>query len=752
MQYLLRHITIIFTVVILTLLPLVSSAQEDDEEDDANQHEIDSLLSLINPMTPDSTKARIYYRISAITSSVDTTIHYAMRAIRYCTENDTTILAKSNSNIGWAYHMLGNYNAAHKYIRKGIEYFAKSGDSANITTAYIIIANIYEKQNYSDSALQILNKALDISTRIKDTTMMSTCYTVMGSVSYNKKYYSTAEDFFRKALRIDSLANDFEGMASNYQWLANIYAQQYSDSAQESRLIDSKNYFQKAIALYEMSGSDNPLTTIGKYETYGDLADAFIKLAISTGNEKYADSCLIYFKLGEKFFIQNGLQSMYLDAGRAYTQYLLFKHKYKEAEQYLLSSAQYFDDETSEILMREYHLMLRTVYLKLGNWQKAYQHLEEEYKYATLITNDSSMSAIANFKTEQATMQERMKQESAEKIHAEQQSKMLTAIISLIIVLILTAALVIAISRALKIKKKSNTELIWRNELLNQQKTEIEAQRDEIENQKNIITQQWEDVETANRKILESINYARRIQTAASPSKKEIDAMFSENFIFYRPRNIVSGDFYFAAQCGRYSVIITADCTGHGIPGAFLSMLGISALKEYMTTEYDAENPGVVLDKMRTFIKSTLNNETNDSVGDGMDMTVCSIDIQAMTITYAIANQTAYIIRDGNPIKLKGDKMPIGQHIHDNVNFRTMTQSIQKGDMLYMFSDGIQDQIGGSGDDRLRFSSQRLLATLTTMSSMPMDQQLETIDHTITEWQGSYLQMDDMTLVGIRIN
>ncbi len=752
MLHLIRHIAIIICAVFLAM-PMSASAQDDDEgEDDATQHEIDSLLASITPMTPDSTKARVYYRISAITSSVDTTLHYAMKAIRYCTEQDTTILAKCNSNIGWAYHMLGNYNAAHKYIRKGIEYFTKSGDSANITTAYIIIANVYEKQNYSDSALQVLNKGLDISTRLKDTAMMSTCYTVMGSVSYNKKYYSTAEDFFRKALRIDSLANDLDGMASNYQWLANIYAQQYSDSAQEARLIDSKNYFQKAIALYEMASSDNPLSIIGKYETYGDLADAFIKLALSTGNEKYADSCLTYFKLGEKFFIQNGLQSMYLDAGRAYTQYLLFKNKYKEAEQYLLSTAQYFDEETSEIFMREYHLMLRTVYLKLGDWQKAYQHLEEEYKYASLITNDSTMSAIANFKTEQATMQERTKQETAEKIHAEQQRRMLTVIISLIIVLILTAALVIAIVRALKIRKKANNELIWRNELLNQQKTEIEAQRDEIEHQKNIITKQWEDVETANRKILESINYARRIQTAAIPPKKEIDALFSNNFVFYRPRNIVSGDFYFAVKCGKYSVMITADCTGHGIPGAFLSMLGISALKEYMTTEDDAQHPGIVLDKMRTFIKATLNNGDNDSVGDGMDMTVCCIDTIAMTMKYAIANQTAYIIRDGSPIKLKGDKMPIGPHIRDKANFRTQSQPLQKGDMLYMFSDGIQDQIGGDSDDRPRFSSQKLLSLLVEMSRTPVSQQLATIDHAITEWQGTYLQMDDMTLVGIRIN
>ncbi|MBR3712543.1 MAG: SpoIIE family protein phosphatase, partial [Bacteroidales bacterium] len=195
--------------------------------------------------------------------------------------------------------------------------------------------------------------------------------------------------------------------------------------------------------------------------------------------------------------------------------------------------------------------------------------------------------------------------------------------------------------------------------------------------------------ETANRKILESINYAQRIQNAAISSQKEIDELFGNNFVFYRPRNIVSGDFYRAVRCGRYSVMITADCTGHGIPGAFLSMLGISALKEYMTTEDDAQNPGIVLDKMRSFIKSTLNAEKDDSPSDGMEMTVCCLDLEQMEMKFAIANQTAYIVRQGKPITLRGDSMTIGKSIIESKNFKTQSMPIQHGDMLYMFSDGI---------------------------------------------------------------
>jgi serine phosphatase RsbU (regulator of sigma subunit) len=310
-----------------------------------------------------------------------------------------------------------------------------------------------------------------------------------------------------------------------------------------------------------------------------------------------------------------------------------------------------------------------------------------------------------------------MKEENAENLHSAQQSKMTTIIISLVIGLMLAIALAFTVFRSYTSKKRSNSELKYQKD-----------------------------------KLLYSINYARRIQTAVIPSQKDIDAVFSDNFIFYRPKNIVSGDFYSAVRCGRYSVMITADCTGHGIPDAFLSMLGISALKEYMTTEDDAQNPGIVLDKMRSFIKSTLNAENDDSPSDGMEMTVCCLDLEKMEMKYAIANQTAYIVRQGKPITLRGDRMTIGKSIIESNNFKTQSMPIQHGDMLYMFSDGIQDQMSFVDGERVRFSSQRLRSLLIKASPLPVREQLDTIQQAVTEWQGDDLQIDDITLVGIRIN
>ena len=753
MLHLLRHITIIIYAVLLTMLPLASSAQEDDEEVDVIQQEIDSLLAATTIDSPDSVKAMNYYLVSAKTEYVDTSLKYSTRSLMFCKPEDTTLRAKNYCNIAWAHLANSDFNAAYKQLNKGITLLEQRKDSTLLPTAYMMMARLFDNQFIADSALQYLNSALDICIRTCDTATMTICYNTLGDMSFNKRFYQSAENYYRKALQITTESGDIAGMAVSTQWIGNIHIL-YEDSIQDgTNLRIAKDLFRQSIALHDSANSDNPYYIQCKYDSHGDLADAYIKLAKYTDDHRYADSCLVYYKIAEQYFLSHGYDESYLDLSRVYMQYLMYYHKYREAEKFLLDlEKQYFVDDTYESYKREHHLMLKEVYRQLGDWQKAFANLEKEYEYASRLTNDSSMTALANSQTAQAMMIERINQENAERAHAERQKRMYIIIFSLAIVLVLIAALTIAIHRAFKIKQRSNTELLLKNETLNNQKAEIETQRDEIEIQKNIITQQWEEVETANRKILESINYAQRIQNAAISSQKEIDELFGNNFVFYRPRNIVSGDFYRAVKCGRYSVMITADCTGHGIPGAFLSMLGISALKEYMTTEDDAQNPGIVLDKMRSFIKSTLNAENDDSPSDGMEMTVCCLDLEKMEMKYAIANQTAYIVRQGKPIILRGDKMTIGKSLIESKSFKTYSQAIQHGDMLYMFSDGIQDQMSFVDGERVRFSSQRLRSSLIKASPLPVREQLDTIQQAVTEWQGDDLQMDDMTLVGIRIN
>ena len=753
---LLYTIAPIIAAIVIVMMPLSAHPQEQNDVNESIllQRKIDSILATITPFTNDSTKAYIYHEIARLTEYGDSAIKYAKLSIQYCPPNDKTLLARNYCNIGWGYSCKSIYDSSYIYTQKSIQTSKESGDSSGLTASYLAMAKFFENRSNNDSALHYAHNALDMSIRTKDTLLMTYCYQRLGNLSYDKRYLQSAEEYYRLALYLNKKLNNPAGMAENMQWLGDIYLLYYDSEHDTSCLYTAKDYFTQVLSLIDSSMLDNINNTICKYDTYSDMAEAYIKLASGTGNDKYADSCLAYYNIAEKFFIQHGDNAATVNISRSYVQYLMFKGRYKEAEKYLLDTEKYFDSNTMlPSAMQAHHLMLKEVYVKLGNWKKAFLHSEQEHKYFTRNLNDSTMAATADSKTEQALIIERIKQENAERIHAEQQSRMTTINIALLIGLILTIALAFSIHRAFKNKKRSNNELLVKNQLLNSQKSEIEAQRDEIEHQRDIISQQWKEVDTANQKLLYSINYARQIQTAVIPSQTDIDAIFSNNFVYYRPKNIVSGDFYSAVRCGRYSVMITADCTGHGIPGALLSMLGISALKENLTSEADAEQPSTVLNRIRDFVKATLNTDNDAITSDGMDMTICCIDRQSMTMKYAIANQTAIIIHDGEAIRLKGDAMPLGRFLTKDRSFNTYSLPIAHGDMLYMFTDGIQDQIGfDEFGEQQRFNSIRLLSTINDIHALPVPEQLATFSKTITTWQGALPQIDDMTLVGIRID
>jgi serine phosphatase RsbU (regulator of sigma subunit) len=496
----------------------------------------------------------------------------------------------------------------------------------------------------------------------------------------------------------------------------------------------------KAVRVLDSVESDNI------YIACYTLASDYIEIAKKTGESRYADSCRYYYQKAEDYFMSKAGVDDYRMFRYVYTEYLSFCGKYREAVNVMRDLEKTFDDKTPVVDLVLYHARLSNIYLSLGDYKNAYIHVNKYYEYYCLNLNDNTEAALSDAKAQQAVMLEKLERKNTENIHKEEKLRMRSLIITLFIGLIL-------IYRVFWLKKKANEELFEKNFILNSQKAEIEAQKDEIETQKEIITQQWHDVEKSNQRLLGSIYYAKRIQTAAVSKVEDVKALFPDSFVFYRPRDIVSGDFYRCVKCGKYSVMIIADCTGHGIPGAFLSMLGLSGLKEFCVTEDDAVCPGTILDRMREFIKSTLVSETGQSIDDGMDMTVCCFDFAVMELRYAAANQTAYLIRRGEIIKLKGDRMPVGRYIVEKEHFKTQIQPLEKGDMVYMCSDGIQDQPGGCNDGIFgrKFLERNLVAFLSENYSKPMDVQCALLDKKITGWRGSRPQVDDMTMIGIRV-
>jgi serine phosphatase RsbU (regulator of sigma subunit)/ligand-binding sensor domain-containing protein len=284
-------------------------------------------------------------------------------------------------------------------------------------------------------------------------------------------------------------------------------------------------------------------------------------------------------------------------------------------------------------------------------------------------------------------------------------------------------------------------ELARTNEEIMQQKEEIEAQRDEIGAQRDHISKQ-------NLEMTQSIEYAKRIQNAVMPKTEEIDAILPEHFILFKPRDIVSGDFYWMTERNNKIIVAAADCTGHGVPGAFMSMLGISFLNE-IVNERNETKPSLILNHLRDSIKSTLSQTGKEGESkDGMDIALCTIDLEAKKIEFAGAYNPLYLVRNGELIETKGDKMPVGIHMVEKESFTHNEMNFEKNDCIYLFSDGYVSQFGG--EDGRTYKSVPFKKMLAIISEKPMEKQCQMLDEEFVEWQGHNHQVDDILVIGIK--
>jgi len=263
-----------------------------------------------------------------------------------------------------------------------------------------------------------------------------------------------------------------------------------------------------------------------------------------------------------------------------------------------------------------------------------------------------------------------------------------------------------------------------------------------LEEKNALITSQKQE-------ITDSIKYASRIQTAVLPSSNLIADAIPEHFVLFLPRDIVSGDFYWMTCKNDKIVLVAADCTGHGVPGAFMSMLGVSFLYEIVNKESILQ-PSEILNRLRNHIKTTLSQTGKiEEQKDGMDISLCVIDKQNKQLEWAGAFNPLYQIRKGELIEYKADKMPVAVHINDYKSFTNHEVEIQPGDTFYMFSDGFSDQFGGA--DGRKFMSKKFKEKLLSIWDKPMEEQRSLLLTAHLDWRGDHDQVDDVLVIGFRM-
>jgi len=270
-----------------------------------------------------------------------------------------------------------------------------------------------------------------------------------------------------------------------------------------------------------------------------------------------------------------------------------------------------------------------------------------------------------------------------------------------------------------------------------------------VEERTTEVVKQKEQIERKNRDITRSLKYARHIQTAVVPSAEILKETLDDYFVFNRPKDIVSGDFFWTNKIDGKLLVTAADCTGHGVPGAFLSLLGVTFLNE-ITSKIETHAASLILEELRERVIKSLNQENENAERfDGMDLTMVILDFEKMKMQFAGAYNSIYLIRKGELFEYKGDKMPVGMHAFRNKPFTNHDIEIKKGDVIYLFSDGFMDQFGGESGKK--FFGKNFRALLTEINQHPMKEQRELLDEIIDAWRGVYLQVDDILVIGLKI-
>ena len=420
-------------------------------------------------------------------------------------------------------------------------------------------------------------------------------------------------------------------------------------------------------------------------------------------------------------------------------------------KQEILKQKALLDSLDKEIVEKERTLNEKQKVLDIQFAQINKQQGEISYQKKIIQTQQQEVQVqqdTLSRQKEKITVQLALIDEQLQKI-AEQESKIMMQLEAIekqklilyfvIFALILVSFLGYYIYRGYKIKKEANIVLEEKNRTISLQKDEIEEQRDLAAAQRDQIAYQ-------KKHITDSIMYAKRIQTALIPSL-ELFSDKLEHFVLYKPLAIVSGDFYWVTSRGNLQIIISADCTGHGVPGAFMSMLGVTMLNEIVNGK-DILMPDQILENLRQGVIKSLNQVAEeDSIKDGMDIAVCVVDFEKDKLWYAGANCPLYLVRGGELIHYRADKMPAA--IHYRMGPFTLHQiDLQKGDTFYIFSDGYADQFGGP--NQKKFMSMKLKETLVEMEGIPMLQQGERLNEIFEEWRGDSPQVDDVTLIGVR--
>ncbi len=620
--------------------------------------------------------------------------------------NDRRGMALTYHYLAAVYYEVGKCKESIDFDLKSIEIKSVLNDRLGIAISYRVIGNNYLMLGDYQKTMNYYFKALKIHEEINDTLGISiiqlnigVVFTVIGKLDVGLSY-------MEKSLKTAIEINDMDGLSWTYVNMADVY-------------IKKKDY-SNAIecCLKVISASEKTQNQITLFYAYITLADIYI---IQNDSDKALKYYLKAYKRCTETYSNINFVAITMGLGKCYEK----KKDYPSAIHFYKKSLEKSKETNYKVGLKQVYAILALLQEKLGNYKEAFTYNRLLSVVKDSLLSEESLKQVSELNTRYQTEKKEKEillltkdKELKDKNLKEQRLVRTGLIIGLVAFLLLSSLLF----NRYRFKQKANLLL---------------------EKQKKIIQQK-------NIQITDSIDYAKTIQEAILPDDEKLNALFPEHFILYKPKAIVSGDFYWVAQKNNKTICAVADCTGHGVPGAFMSLLGHNML-EKVVQHSNARNAGEMLTALNEeIIKRFSKRNRRESVRHGMDIALISIDYENRKLDYAGANNSLYIIRNKELIEIKADKNStgfVGQD-HAKVHFLNNTVALEKGDMLYLFSDGFPDQKGGV--NKKKFYYQPFRDLLVSIHESPLAEQKQRLDTTIIEWIGEGEQIDDIVVMGIR--
>lgn len=642
-------------------------------------------------------------------------------------------------NVALIFYQKGKYGEALNWAEHSYGADKQSADKKAMAASANLLAAIYEKQAKLEDALRNLIVSIELSEQLRDSLQIAIGSVSLGNIhqKLNKnhkalEYYKQASEVFEVLHQNDSLNRDFlQGLAASYYEMGRA-----SRNLKEYSVAEE--YFKKALSIRQQLGGRSEMAII-----YNELGS----LAILQGNHEQS---LPYFGMALRFKMligdQQGMALVYANFSTVYLQQSKLASGAMKAPK-LLSSENFAEKSLNlaiklndkNLLHKNYSLLYQIEQLK-GDFKKALHYHERYMAYHDTLFNDQRLKII-----EEASQKYEAERKEKENLILQHENNIQSLAIkrqkTVIMFSFASALLILLVFIVLYVSYRNKKK---KNRIISEQNSQLTDKNMQITEQNSKIIHQSKLIEEKNKDLTDSINYAQKIQEAMMSDSHKLAELFDDAFILLKPKDIVSGDFYWIGQEGGRLIVGAIDCTGHGVPGAFMSMLGDSYLNHVVHVEKRTD-PAEILEKLSWHIKKALNQEETRNQ-DGMDMSLCSVDLQNKRLEWAGAKNPLVMVKNGEAVKIKADSRPIGGSSYGDAPFTKHVFYVEEPTSFYMFSDGYQDQFGGPKNKK--FMVKRMQKLFMEIADKPMHEQKEILLAEFDQWKGDAEQIDDVVVVG----